>query len=106
MMWSVAFYLVRVFFFQAEDGIRDVAVTGVQTCALPICLRQWSTGGLRCDNRAVAAQPKQEASPHRFLPAFLSHTPDQTWPHLARKRLRIGNDRSQRRSLHRPCPYL
>src|SRR2546422_9172825 len=26
------------FFFQAEDGIRDVAVTGVQTCALPITL--------------------------------------------------------------------
>src|SRR2546429_6734694 len=26
-----------LFFFQAEDGIRDVAVTGVQTCALPIC---------------------------------------------------------------------
>src|SRR2546429_6944015 len=27
---------VVYFFFQAEDGIRDVAVTGVQTCALPI----------------------------------------------------------------------
>src|SRR2546422_11306549 len=27
-----------LFFFQAEDGIRDVAVTGVQTCALPISL--------------------------------------------------------------------
>src|SRR6266498_4454990 len=26
-----------VFFFQAEDGIRDADVTGVQTCALPIC---------------------------------------------------------------------
>src|SRR5690625_7698057 len=26
-----------VFFFQAEDGIRDGHVTGVQTCALPIC---------------------------------------------------------------------
>src|SRR5260221_4916273 len=26
------------FFFQAEDGIRDHCVTGVQTCALPICL--------------------------------------------------------------------
>src|SRR5437763_13402739 len=26
-----------VFFFQAEDGIRDTSVTGVQTCALPIC---------------------------------------------------------------------
>src|SRR2546422_8851958 len=29
-------HLVVFFFFQAEDGIRDVAVTGVQTCALPI----------------------------------------------------------------------
>src|SRR5690606_39986978 len=28
------------FFFQAEDGIRDFHVTGVQTCALPI----WATG--------------------------------------------------------------
>src|SRR2546429_7222831 len=28
--------MVYFFFFQAEDGIRDVAVTGVQTCALPI----------------------------------------------------------------------
>ena len=28
-----------VFFFQAEDGIRDRLVTGVQTCALPICPR-------------------------------------------------------------------
>src|SRR6266496_3064344 len=27
------------FFFQAEDGIRDLYVTGVQTCALPICAR-------------------------------------------------------------------
>ena len=28
--------LFCVFFFQAEDGIRDIGVTGVQTCALPI----------------------------------------------------------------------
>src|SRR5260370_30587686 len=28
----------RFFFFQAEDGIRDSSVTGVQTCALPIFL--------------------------------------------------------------------
>src|SRR5258707_5976845 len=38
------------FFFQAEDGIRDIGVTGVQTCALPICLpmgkptEQWTVG--------------------------------------------------------------
>src|SRR2546422_5227691 len=31
---------VYFFFFQAEDGIRDVAVTGVQTCALPIYRRR------------------------------------------------------------------
>src|SRR5689334_25198875 len=29
-------YIVFFFFFQAEDGIRDGTVTGVQTCALPI----------------------------------------------------------------------
>ena len=33
------FFFVVFFFFQAEDGIRDRDVTGVQTCALPICLR-------------------------------------------------------------------
>src|SRR5437868_14553563 len=33
MRWSIFF-----FFFQAEDGIRDRNVTGVQTCALPISL--------------------------------------------------------------------
>src|SRR2546421_3060802 len=35
----VAFLLWIFFFFQAEDGIRDLIVTGVQTCALPICGR-------------------------------------------------------------------
>src|SRR5256886_12104305 len=42
-MWLTQFevYLlvcVSCFFFQAEDGIRDLTVTGVQTCALPISL--------------------------------------------------------------------
>src|SRR6266496_5129743 len=32
------------FFFQAEDGIRDLYVTGVQTCALPICPVSWVQG--------------------------------------------------------------
>src|SRR5690606_40560370 len=32
------------FFFQAEDGIRDFHVTGVQTCALPISSRQRKPG--------------------------------------------------------------
>src|SRR5256886_10280796 len=44
--------LVVVFFFQAEDGIRDLTVTGVQTCALPILQRVWSASV--DDKKAVA----------------------------------------------------
>src|SRR5256885_4799137 len=36
-----------IFFFQAEDGIRDYKVTGVQTCALPIY--PWQSGIPECD---------------------------------------------------------
>src|SRR5919108_230356 len=37
-MWFLVLYsmMLSFFFFQAEDGIRDDLVTGVQTCALPI----------------------------------------------------------------------
>src|SRR5215203_77389 len=45
-------WLCFFFFFQAEDGIRDIGVTGVQTCALPICrprdchhTHSWHTDG-------------------------------------------------------------
>src|SRR5207245_5352279 len=33
-----SYFFLSFFFFQAEDGIRDATVTGVQTCALPIFL--------------------------------------------------------------------
>src|SRR2546430_10331981 len=39
------------FFFQAEDGIRDLTVTGVQTCALPILVRRWSCFSMRVKRR-------------------------------------------------------
>src|SRR2546430_16464033 len=38
MIGKTARASLRDFFFQAEDGIRDLTVTGVQTCALPISL--------------------------------------------------------------------
>src|SRR5437762_6433332 len=44
--------MILNFFFQAEDGIRDTSVTGVQTCALPIC---W-TGG-QADGRVFQHPP-------------------------------------------------
>src|SRR2546430_11364534 len=34
--WPWVIWSIYCFFFQAEDGIRDLTVTGVQTCALPI----------------------------------------------------------------------
>src|SRR5690606_40291408 len=37
LMSSIAFSISFFFFFHAEVGIRDFHVTGVQTCALPIC---------------------------------------------------------------------
>src|SRR2546422_4709190 len=46
------------FFFQAEDGIRDVAVTGVQTCALPIS-RSWDRDS--CSPRASPGPRRRTA---------------------------------------------
>src|SRR2546430_3602286 len=48
------------FFFQAEDGIRDLTVTGVQTCALPIYQRQCQPprrGGARARRCAQTYAP-------------------------------------------------
>src|SRR5262249_59723243 len=60
------------FFFQAEDGIRDWSVTGVQTCALPIC-PAWFW------NRFPAILCNGE-QPRRFC----------LWPGYARRRVEIG----------------
>src|SRR5256885_9596769 len=50
---------LRVFFFQAEDGIRDYKVTGVQTCALPILEeRRLQTAG--------APLPPNDGRPSRY----------------------------------------
>src|SRR5215510_13686230 len=52
-------YIFFFFFFQAEDGIRDGHVTGVQTCALPISpgtLAAAESGPAPPDQRAVPAQ--------------------------------------------------
>src|SRR5205823_6991339 len=53
----------RVFFFQAEDGIRDKLVTGVQTCALPISAEGgWPVPGQPADPAARAIRLRQVQS--------------------------------------------
>src|SRR5260370_4291748 len=49
------------FFFQAEDGIRDSSVTGVQTCALPICIASSNAGATSQDLKTgflIGATPR------------------------------------------------
>src|SRR2546422_6937973 len=73
---------IFVFFFQAEDGIRDVAVTGVQTCALPI-----SRGNVR------------HAGVRRTLP----RVPSGSLP-LGQRASSIGLNRYQMRPARSPAP--
>src|SRR5256885_11580480 len=68
-------YIFVFFFFQAEDGIRDYKVTGVQTCALPISLlrvehdiaRQLRDG--RRDQRGLGGREPQKRGQRPPLPA-------------------------------------
>src|SRR3712207_6925380 len=49
-------------FFQAEDGIRDIGVTGVQTCALPICqLTEAPITGIRIEYEGAVADMNTRA---------------------------------------------
>src|SRR5207245_8588238 len=53
-----------LFFFQAEDGIRDATVTGVQTCALPIDLpvHRLGFGAMRLTGRGIWGEPRDQAA--------------------------------------------
>src|SRR5436305_13136955 len=60
MCWKDYFILCIVFFFfQAEDGIRDADVTGVQTCALPISRVSSRSSGWRraASNATTPSRP-------------------------------------------------
>src|SRR5207249_6968853 len=65
------FVIYIIFFFQAEDGIRDRNVTGVQTCALPIWIRStsiwrgsWAHGAGSSLSKSFCRRFR-----HMFLPA-------------------------------------
>src|SRR5207253_7286835 len=73
------------FFFQAEDGIRDGHVTGVQTCALPIF-----RGRNRVARVAQALLADLDAEPRRL-------------PSRQRPQRRVGVDRSEERRVGKEC---
>src|SRR6266849_7004633 len=67
-------------FFQAEDGIRDPLVTGVQTCALPISRRRsapWSTRGNFSPESARASCSRSGTGPSRSSAARAARRPAQ-----------------------------
>src|SRR5438094_5704112 len=59
------------FFFQAEDGIRDRTVTGVQTCALPICDRK---PDLRLSQRSWKKHWEKSAGSNERRPLRSEHS--------------------------------
>src|SRR5437762_8775366 len=68
--WFILFFIYFFFFFQAEDGIRDTSVTGVQTCALPISAQLGRRGpGVR---RAVASLGRLADQERGSAPAHAS----------------------------------
>src|SRR5437762_12502934 len=76
------------FFFQAEDGIRDTSVTGVQTCALPIST--WPADTSRWQDGILEAQSKKAIVSHgasvHGLPA-LRQVPGNKWLDIAMIRM-------------------
>ena len=81
MAFFVCFVVVFCvcFFFQAEDGIRDVAVTGVQTCALPISIKklaEWYKAFPNADvcignhDRIISRKAFSSGVPKRWVKSF------------------------------------
>src|SRR5690606_40559632 len=71
-----------LFFFQAEDGIRDFHVTGVQTCALPIyCYWAWSCAGFCC--RAIGCSNATCCRPDTSLTGASARAPQASAPPTA-----------------------
>src|SRR5690606_40231505 len=79
------------FFFQAEDGIRDFHVTGVQTCALPIW--RWTAAYGAATTRAIAEVHLNEPA----LDLTVRHDPEEWADRLGGHVTPTGTVRTTRR---------
>src|SRR2546426_6607101 len=101
-VWEDLAGLIIFFFFQAEDGIRDYKVTGVQTCALPICARSCSASGRAsrtCPSRPRRATATRGAARSGRRAASDERPCSSRWRRLRRRR---RQRRPSRRSTF-PC---
>src|SRR5690349_24652603 len=73
--------LLISFFFQAEDGIRDLYVTGVQTCALPISGSRAAFGVAELDAAVAGAVP---VASRVHVPAGIGGHPDHVLVQIGR----------------------
>src|SRR2546430_12741958 len=94
---SVSVLVFIFFFFQAEDGIRDLTVTGVQTCALPISSSIPTTGSRPSRS---AAGPSWSGVTRARVPAGRRERRD---PVDARQPLRRPRSRSEERRVGEEC---
>src|SRR5688572_32264352 len=97
------------FFFQAEDGIRDLTVTGVQTCALPISTTAWAKASRLLKTRGASASdpawtfspsPVGSAFPERWLQKLIDPYPCVLWPQHRSEERRVGKECRSRGSLY------
>src|SRR3712207_6947813 len=89
------------FFFQAEDGIRDIGVTGVQTCALPICPRYQDV--LDFEGLPPTADPLEVGAPVVGLfDASLKETRRRI-EEVAREQVDTATFRSEERRVGKEC---
>src|SRR5690606_39370076 len=84
------FVVLSFFFFQAEDGIRDFHVTGVQTCALPISSSSSRRSRPNSCAEAGAARSHPRAMRAKPMRAFTRCTPS-TCPVRSEER-RVGRE--------------
>src|SRR5439155_13101526 len=91
-------FLFFFFFFQAEDGIRDGHVTGVQTCALPISAEPFA----RRDRGGRRARPR--LADHAVDDLDRSLGPQPVGPH-GRGILARGAPRSEERRVGKECRF-
>src|SRR3712207_8428988 len=88
-----------IFFFQAEDGIRDIGVTGVQTCALPISPRAPAACCLVAGGSSLGARGARVGAGCRDLSRLLPvHALG-----LPQRLLRRDRERSEERRVGKEC---